>query len=84
MDCRKEPHEVKPLASRLVFKLKLDADGAIEHYKARRVALGDQQVEGMIWPQHVLYLRLASFGEIQHDMGTYIPVAYTHAFAEEN
>jgi hypothetical protein len=38
---------MKPLASRLVFKLKLDADGAIEHYNARLVARGDQQVEGV-------------------------------------
>jgi hypothetical protein len=39
--------EVKPLASRFVFKLKLDVEGAIERYKARLVARGDQQVEGI-------------------------------------
>ena len=35
------------MQSRLVFKLKLDADGGIERYKARLVACGDQQVEGV-------------------------------------
>jgi hypothetical protein len=40
------PVNVKPIASRLVFKLKLDTDGAIERYKARLVARGDQQIEG--------------------------------------
>jgi hypothetical protein len=39
-----KPAEVKPLLSRFVFKLKLDTDGAIERYKARLVARGDQQV----------------------------------------
>ena len=29
-----KPADVKPLSSRFVFKLKLDADGAIERYKA--------------------------------------------------
>jgi hypothetical protein len=42
-----KPAEVKPLLSRFVFKLKLDADGAIDRYKARLVARGDQQVEGV-------------------------------------
>jgi hypothetical protein len=32
------PHEVKSLASRFVFKLKLNAEGGIERYKARLVA----------------------------------------------
>ena len=39
--------DVKPLTSLLVYKLKLDADGAIERYKARLVACGDQQIEGV-------------------------------------
>jgi hypothetical protein len=42
-----KPADVKPLSSRFVFKLKLDADGAIERYKARLVARGDQQIEGV-------------------------------------
>ncbi len=41
-----KPANVKPLASRFVFKLKLDADGAIELYKTRLVARGDRQIEG--------------------------------------
>jgi hypothetical protein len=39
--------DVKPLASRFVFKLKLHSNGAVERYKARLVARGDQQVEGV-------------------------------------
>ncbi len=42
-----KPAEVKPLLSLFVIKLKLDADGAFERYKARLVARGDQQVEGV-------------------------------------
>jgi hypothetical protein len=38
---------IKPVSSRFVFKLKLDADGVIERYKARLVARGDQQIEGV-------------------------------------
>jgi hypothetical protein len=40
-----KPADVKPLSSRFVFKLRLDADEAIERYKARLVARGDQQIE---------------------------------------
>jgi hypothetical protein len=42
-----KPPGSKPLALRLVLKLELDADGAIERYKARLVNRGDQQVEGV-------------------------------------
>jgi hypothetical protein len=42
-----KPPNVKPLAPRFVFKLKLDSDGAVERYKARLVAHGDQQIEGV-------------------------------------
>jgi hypothetical protein len=39
-----KPPNVTPLASRFVFKLKLDSNGAIERYKARLVARGDEPV----------------------------------------
>ncbi len=42
-----KPHDVKPLASRFVFKSKRDSDKAVERYKARLVARGDQQIVGI-------------------------------------
>ena len=41
------PHNVKPIGSKWVYKVKHKADGSIERYKARLVAKGYNQVEGV-------------------------------------
>jgi hypothetical protein len=88
-----KPVEVKPLHSRFVFKLKLDADGAIERYKARLVARGDQQVEGINYQNTfspVMDMTTAriifAFGVIWGNPPRHgdIPVAYTRASPEDN
>lgn len=40
------PPEKKGIGSKWVYKLKFNADGTIERYKARLVCLGNHQVEG--------------------------------------
>jgi hypothetical protein len=88
-----EPAKVKPLLSRFVFKLKLDADGAIERYKARLVARGYQQVEGINYQDTfspVMDMTTAriifAFGVIWGNPSRHgdIPVAYTRASPKEN
>ncbi len=88
-----KPPNVKPLASRLVFKLKLDADRAIERYKAQLVARGDQQVEGVNYQDtfsSVMEMATAriifAFGVISGNLPRHgdIPAAYTRASPEEN
>ncbi|KAG7578569.1 Reverse transcriptase RNA-dependent DNA polymerase [Arabidopsis thaliana x Arabidopsis arenosa] len=41
------PPDKKLIGSQWVFKIKLKADGSLERYKARLVALGNHQVEGI-------------------------------------
>ena len=41
------PHNVKPIGSKWVYKIKHKADGSIERYKARLVSKGYNQVEGV-------------------------------------
>jgi hypothetical protein len=41
------PHNIKPIGSKWVYKVKYKADGSIERYKARLVAKGYNQVEGL-------------------------------------
>ncbi|KAG7532447.1 Reverse transcriptase RNA-dependent DNA polymerase [Arabidopsis thaliana x Arabidopsis arenosa] len=41
------PHGVKPIGSKWVFRIKYNSDGTIERYKARLVALGNHQKEGV-------------------------------------
>ena len=41
------PHGRKPIGSKWVFKVKYHADGSIERYKARLVAQGFSQTEGL-------------------------------------
>ncbi|KAG7593962.1 GAG-pre-integrase domain [Arabidopsis thaliana x Arabidopsis arenosa] len=43
----KLPHGVKALGSKWVFRLKFNSDGTLERYKARLVALGNHQKEGV-------------------------------------
>jgi hypothetical protein len=80
------------LSSRFVFKLKLDAGGAIERYKARLVARGDQQVEGVNYQDTFLPVMdmttlqiIFAFGLIWGNPPRHgnIPVAYTRASPEE-
>jgi hypothetical protein len=87
---------VKSLVSRFVFKLKFDADEAIERYKARLVALGDQQNEGvnyqdtfspvMVMATARTIFAIFAFGVIWGNpprLGD-IPVVYTCALPEED
>ncbi len=87
----KKPAEVKPLLSRFVFKRKLNADGAIERYKARLVARGDQD-EGVNYQEtfspfmdmttaRIIFV----FGLIWGNPPRHgdIPVTYTRASPEE-
>jgi hypothetical protein len=41
------PPNVRPIKRRWVFKIKCNADGSIERYKARLVATSYTQVEGL-------------------------------------
>ncbi|KAG7546410.1 Integrase catalytic core [Arabidopsis suecica] len=41
------PHGVKPIGSKWVFHIKYNSDGTVERYKARLVALGNHQKEGV-------------------------------------
>ncbi|XP_043710284.1 uncharacterized mitochondrial protein AtMg00820-like [Telopea speciosissima] len=41
------PHGKKPIGSKWVFKIKRHSDGSIERYKARPIAKGYNQVEGV-------------------------------------
>ena len=41
------PHGVKALGSKWVYRLKFNSDGTLERYKARLVALGNHQKEGV-------------------------------------
>jgi len=41
------PPGVKPIGSKWVFRIKYNSDGTIERYKARLVALGNHQKEGV-------------------------------------
>ena len=43
----KLPADIKPLDTRWVFKLKMNADGGLDKYKARLVAKGFLQIEGI-------------------------------------
>jgi hypothetical protein len=88
-----KPPDVKPLASRFVFKLKRDSDGAVERYKARLVARGDQQIEGVNYNDTfspVMDMTTAriifAFGVIWGNPPRHgdIPVAYTRASPEED
>jgi hypothetical protein len=88
-----KPANVKPLQSRFVFKLKLDADGAIERYKARLVARGDQQIEGVNYQDTFSPVMDMTTARIIFALGILwgnpprhgdIPVAYTRASPEEN
>jgi hypothetical protein len=81
-----KPPDVKPLASRFVFKLKLDSNGAVERYNARLVARGDQQFKGVNYKDTfspVMDMATAriifAFGVIWGNPPRhgYIPVAYT-------
>jgi hypothetical protein len=76
-----------------VFKLKLDADGAIERYKARLVARGDQQVEGINYQDTFSPVMDMTTARVIFALGILwgnpprhgdIPVAYTRASPEEN
>jgi hypothetical protein len=84
---------VKPLASRFVFKLKLDSRGAVERYKARLVARGDQQVKGVNYTytfSPVMGMTttriIFAFGVLWSNPPRHgdIPVAHTRASPEEN
>ncbi len=88
-----KPADVKPLSFLFVFKLNLDADGAIERYKARLVARGDQQIEGVNYQDTfspVMDMTTAriifAFGIIWGNPPRHghIPVAYTRASPEED
>jgi hypothetical protein len=88
-----KPSDAKPLASRFVFKLKLNSDGAIERYKARFVARGDQQVEGINFKDTFSPVMDMATARIIFAFGVlwgnpprhgYIPVAYTRASPEDN
>ena len=41
------PSSVKPIGSKWVFSTKLKADGSLDRYKARLVALGNRQEYGI-------------------------------------
>ncbi|XP_074271838.1 putative mitochondrial protein AtMg00820 [Silene latifolia] len=41
------PQSKKAIASKWVYKIKYNADGSIERYKARLVVMGNRQVEGV-------------------------------------
>lgn len=74
-----KPHNVKPLSSQLVFKLKLDADGGIERYKARLVARGDQQVEGVNYQDTFSPVMDTEFtGVIRHAMAIFQSPTHEH------
>ena len=88
-----KPENVKPLQSRLVFKLKLNANGGVERYKARLVARGDQQIEGVNYQEtfspvmDMATVRVIfAFGVIWGNPPRHgdIPVAYTRASPEED
>ncbi|KAL1213017.1 Retrovirus-related Pol polyprotein from transposon RE2 [Cardamine amara subsp. amara] len=46
-DLEELPPDKKVIGSQWVFRVKLNADGSLERYKARLVALGNHQVEGL-------------------------------------
>ena len=41
------PPNVKPIGGKWVYRVKHKADGSIERYKARLVAIGYNQIEGL-------------------------------------
>jgi hypothetical protein len=85
--------DAKPLSSRFVFKLKLDADGGVERYKARLVARGDQQIEGVNYQDTFSLVMVMATTRIIFAFGVLrgnpprhgdIPVAYTRLSLVEN
>jgi hypothetical protein len=84
---------MKQLVSRFVFKLKLGSNRAVERYKARLVARGDQQIDGVNFKgtfSPVMDMATSriifAFGVIWGNPPRHgdIPVAYTRALPEEN
>jgi hypothetical protein len=84
---------VKRLASRFVFKLKLDSNGAVERYRVRLVARGDQQIEGVNYKDKFLPVMDMATTRIIFAFGVSwgnpprhgdIPIAYTRASPEKN
>ncbi len=84
----RKPTSAKPLHSKLMFKMKLDADGGIKRFKARLVACGTEQEAEVNYSDTfapVLDLATArmvlALSVIWHCLAYHghIPVAYTNA-----